>query len=200
MESPVNPGRFTLFIAGSKGFIAGAVNCSLAFTLGVSMPGTVILLATMLVGLLSYGISLVMFVLALRGLGTVRTGAYFSTAPFIGADMSLALLGESTTPEFWLASALMGLGVWLHLTERHEHEHTHELLEHRHRHLHDEHHQHSHESSGTGKNRTIMFTGTPRLRTNIRISRIFIIGTVINSRFQRRPATCGQIIDTGMME
>lgn len=134
-----------LFIAGSKGLIAGAVNCSLALSLGASLPDPDILLATTVVGLLGYGLSLVMFVLALRGLGTARTGAYFSTAPFIGAVMALALLDESTTPAFWLATGLMGLGVWLHLTERHEHEHAHELLEHRHRHVHDEHHQHLHD-------------------------------------------------------
>ncbi len=133
-----------LFIAGSKGLIAGAVNCLLAITLGLSMPATMILLAAMLVGLLGYGVSLVMFVLALRGLGAARTGAYFATAPFIGAAVALVLLGETTTPAFWLACGLMGFGVYLHLTERHEHTHTHEPEEHSHRHMHDEHHQHQH--------------------------------------------------------
>lgn len=134
-----------LFIAGSKGLIAGSVNCSLAIILvGASMPGKMIFLATMLVGLLGYGLSLVMFVLALRGLGTARTGAYFSTAPFIGAAVAVLLLGEPTTPAFWVACGLMGLGVWLHLTERHEHVHTHTPVEHRHRHIHDEHHHHAH--------------------------------------------------------
>lgn len=133
-----------LYIAGSKGLIAGLVNCSIAVTLGVNPPSAMTALATMLVGLVGYGISLVMFVLALRGLGAARTGAYFSTAPFIGAVVALVLLGESTTPMFWLASTLMSLGIWLHVTEQHEHEHTHELLEHQHPHLHDEHHQHLH--------------------------------------------------------
>lgn len=133
-----------LFIAGSKGLAAGAVNCGLAFTLGATWPAAGVVVSAMAVGLLGYGISLVMFVMALRGLGTARTGAYFSTAPFIGAAISLVLLRETTSPEFWLASALMGLGVWLHLTERHEHEHTHEPLEHTHRHVHDEHHRHEH--------------------------------------------------------
>ncbi len=134
-----------LFIAASKGMIAGAVNTLLALTLGAMVPGATIVLATMAVGLLGYGISLVMFVLALRGLGTARTGAYFSTAPFIGAAVALVLLGESTYPAFWVAAGLMGWGVWLHLTEHHEHEHTHDPLEHRHRHAHDEHHQHEHD-------------------------------------------------------
>ncbi|PLX73388.1 MAG: EamA family transporter [Azoarcus sp.] len=133
-----------LFVAGSKGVIAGAVNCTLALSLGATVPNIGIVFATMSVGILGYGISLVMFVLALRGLGTARTGAYFSTAPFIGAAVALPLLGESTDPRFWLAAGLMAAGIWLHLTERHEHEHIHEALEHRHMHTHDAHHQHAH--------------------------------------------------------
>lgn len=133
-----------VFIAGSKGLIAGSVNCLLALALGATMPAPDIVALTMLVGLLGYGISLVMFVLALRGLGTARTGAYFSTAPFIGAAISLVVLGESVSPLFWASCALMACGVWLHLSERHEHEHAHEPLEHSHRHVHDEHHQHAH--------------------------------------------------------
>jgi len=130
-----------LFIAGIKGLIAGGVNCALAVLFGAALPHGAVLVSTMLVGLLGYGLSLVMFVLALRGLGTARTGAYFSTAPFIGALLALVLLGEKTSPSFWLAAVLMGFGVWLHLTERHEHEH---------RHSHDEHHQHEHDSAWKG--------------------------------------------------
>jgi drug/metabolite transporter (DMT)-like permease len=140
-----------LFIAGSKGLIAGTVNCTLAFVSGSAFPPLATMGSIMLLGLLGYGVSLVMFVLALRGLGTSRTGAYFSTAPFIGALIALALLREPVTPAFWLASLLMGLGVWLHLTERHEHLHTHEPLEHRHPHRHDEHHQHEHDFEWDGQ-------------------------------------------------
>ena len=139
-----------LFIAGTKGAVAGGVNVGLAFALGASLPGGAILLGTMAVGLLGYGISLVLFVLALRGLGTARTGAYFSTAPFIGAAVSLVLLGESTSLVFWIATALMGLGVWLHLTEHHEHQHVHQPMAHAHRHVHDEHHQHEHDFAWPG--------------------------------------------------
>lgn len=133
-----------VFIAASKGTIAGTVNCLLALILGASLPEPVLGIATMGVGLLGYGVSLVLFVLALRGLGTARTGAYFSTAPFIGAAVALPLLGEAASSAFWLAAALMGGGVWLHLTEHHEHEHTHEPIEHSHSHVHDAHHQHAH--------------------------------------------------------
>lgn len=133
-----------VFIAGAKGLIAGVVNCSLALYLGAQIPGVAQLAPILLVGFLGYGISLVMFVLALRGLGSARTGAYFSTAPFLGAAVALLVMGESVTMAFWIASALMAVGVWLHLTERHAHEHLHEATEHGHRHVHDEHHQHEH--------------------------------------------------------
>ena len=140
-----------LFIAGSKGLVAGCVNVSIAVALGDAWPAWPTTLGAMAVGLLGYGISLVLFVLALRGLGTARTGAYFSVAPFIGALVSLLLLGESVGSGFWLACALMAFGVWLHLTERHEHEHTHEPMEHSHAHVHDEHHQHSHDFDWDGQ-------------------------------------------------
>ncbi|MBK8640270.1 MAG: DMT family transporter [Chromatiaceae bacterium] len=139
-----------LFIAGTKGLIAGGVNCALALAWGLRLPAPLTLLRTMLVGLLGYGISLVLFVLALRGLGTARTGAYFSIAPFIGVVVALVVLDEPTTPAFWLAGGLMAFGVWLHLTEHHEHEHAHEPLAHRHPHQHDPHHQHDHDAEGDG--------------------------------------------------
>lgn len=133
-----------LFIAGAKGLIAGAVNGGLALYLGAQLPGVAQLAPILLVGFLGYGISLVLFVLALRGLGSARTGAYFSTAPFLGAAIAVLALGESVTLAFWIASALMAVGVWLHLTERHAHDHLHEATEHGHWHVHDEHHQHEH--------------------------------------------------------
>ncbi len=134
-----------LFVAGSKGLVAGLVNTSLALLLGSTLPGMATFGLTLTLGMLAYGVSLVLFVLALRGLGTARTGAYFASAPFMGAALSLTLLGEATTPAFWLATALMAWGVWLHLTERHAHSHTHDPQTHAHPHEHDEHHQHTHD-------------------------------------------------------
>ena len=96
------------------------------------------------VGFLGYGVSLALFILALRHLGTARTGAYFSTAPFIGAIAALLILREPVTVQLIAAGLLMGFGVWLHVTENHEHEHEHEPMEHEHRHVHDAHHQHEH--------------------------------------------------------
>jgi hypothetical protein len=116
--------------------------------MGARMPAAPTLFSALLVGFLGYGCSLVMFVLALRHIGTARTGAYFSLAPFVGAAVALVLLREPVGGLFFGAAFLMAAGVWLHLTERHEHEHTHEYLEHTHPHVHDEHHQHEHEPGG----------------------------------------------------
>ncbi len=133
-------------IAQLKGLVAGVVNTSLAFSLGARLPAPLPLAGALLVGFLGYGLSLVWFVLALRQLGTARTGAYFSLAPFIGAALGLVLYREQPTGLFLAAAALMALGLWLHLSERHEHWHEHELLEHSHVHVHDEHHRHEHSS------------------------------------------------------
>lgn len=139
-----------LFIAGSKGLAAGVVNGGLALAIGSQLPTLGTLGSIMLVGFLGYGVSLVLFVLALRGLGSARTGAYFSTAPFLGAAVAILMLGESVSVIFLLAAALMALGVWIHLMENHVHEHQHEPLDHSHRHTHDEHHQHEHDFEWDG--------------------------------------------------
>ncbi len=134
-------------VTAIKGAVAGSVNLALAVVLGAGLPGAPAVAGALVVGFLGYGCSLVLFVLALRQIGTARTGAYFSLAPFVGAGVSLLLVREPLSPLFLAAAALMGLGVWLHLTERHEHEHTHEPIEHSHRHYHDAHHQHAHDGT-----------------------------------------------------
>jgi len=131
-------------VAAIKGLVAGTTNVLLAFSIGASLPAMSGLAASALLGFLSYGVSLTCFVLALRHIGTARTGAYFSTAPFIGALLSLAFLHEQVSFLFWIAGGLMIVGLWLHLTERHVHLHRHESLTHDHLHWHDEHHQHGH--------------------------------------------------------
>jgi drug/metabolite transporter (DMT)-like permease len=132
-------------IALLKGLVAGATNTALALAAGAALPSLPVLGGALLVGWLGYGVSLALFVFALRELGTARTGAYFSTAPFAGAVFAVLLLGETVTVTLYIAAALMAAGVWLHVTERHAHRHTHEPLEHAHEHEHDEHHRHAHE-------------------------------------------------------
>ena len=138
-------------IAGIKGLVAGAVNLAIALALGLPMPDIKTALTAGVVGFCGYGLSLVLFVLALRHLGTARTGAYFSVAPFAGVVISFAMLGETPGLVFWAAAALMGVGIWLHLTETHAHTHSHVSMSHAHAHSHDAHHQHAHDAAWDGK-------------------------------------------------
>lgn len=140
-----------MFIACVKGLVAGSVNVALALTLGAAWPKAATVALAMLTGFAGYGVSLVLFVVALRNLGTARTGAYFSVAPLFGVTLSWVLWPEMPPLMFWAAAALMTLGVWLHIRERHEHPHTHDALDHTHRHRHDAHHQHEHDFAWDGK-------------------------------------------------
>ena len=135
------------WIACVKGLSAGASNLTIAFALGSVLPAEKTLVLALATGLFAYGVSLTLFVIALRHLGTARAGAYFSTAPFVGAALSVIFLGDSVTWQLLLASAMMAFGIWLHLTEHHAHLHQHVLMVHTHEHSHaepDQHHTHSH--------------------------------------------------------
>jgi drug/metabolite transporter (DMT)-like permease len=127
-----------------KGLIAGPFNLVLGLLAGAALPSVSATLMAGVVGFLGYGVSLALFVAALRDLGTARTGAYFSTAPFIGSVAAVIALGEPVTAQLAIAGGLMAAGVWLHLSEHHEHPHIHEPLTHAHPHVHDEHHRHAH--------------------------------------------------------
>jgi drug/metabolite transporter (DMT)-like permease len=131
------------WIASVKGLVAGSVNLALALVVGDKIPDGATVAAAMTVGFFAYGVSLTLFIVGLRHLGTARTGAYFSVAPFFGAALAL-LGGEPITMGLVVAGLFMGAGVWLHLTEKHEHAHKHEAMEHDHEHVHDGHHQHEH--------------------------------------------------------
>ena len=139
-----------MLIACVKGLIAGPISVALALRYGAHLPAVTLLLRAGLLGFVGYGLSLTLFVLALRNLGTARTGAYFSLAPFIGAALAVAL-GAPLTPSLIVAGLFMGGGVWLHITEDHAHLHRHPPLEHEHSHVHDAHHQHQHDSVWDGQ-------------------------------------------------
>lgn len=134
-------------LAAIKGWVGGSANLVIATAFGAQVPAFGAMLPVLGIGFVSYGVSFCLFILALRHLGTARTGAYFSTAPFIGTVVSLVLFNSNTSPQFWLAGCLAAIGVWLHISEKHEHEHLHLEMEHDHSHKHDEHHQHNHDGS-----------------------------------------------------
>lgn len=131
-------------IAALKGATAGTVNLAVGLYVAGSLPTLPMIGESMVLGFLGYGLSLVLFVQALRNLGTARTGAYFSTAPFVGAILAVLLWHEPVTPTLLVAGGLMASGVCLHLMERHLHQHEHHPLSHAHPHSHDAHHRHDH--------------------------------------------------------
>jgi len=140
-----------MLVACLKGLFAGACNVALAIVFGAPPTASSPLGWSLLVGFVGYGLSLTLFVVGLRTLGTARTGAYFSVAPLFGVVLSLLIWPEMPGLRFWAATVLMILGVWLHLSERHEHEHTHEAQVHSHRHRHEEHHRHRHDFPWNGE-------------------------------------------------
>ncbi|MDQ6684747.1 MAG: EamA family transporter, partial [Pseudomonadota bacterium] len=140
-----------MLVACLKGLLAGVCNTGLALATGAGLPAWPALGASLAVGFFGYGLSLTLFVVALRTLGTARTGAYFSVAPLLGVAISLAIWPGVPGALFWTAALLMGLGVWLHASERHEHPHTHSALQHEHPHGHDGHHRHVHAFAWDGE-------------------------------------------------
>jgi len=136
-------------ISRFKGLAAGVTNLAIAFGAGNSLPPLPSFAGSLVLGSLSYGASLVLFIYALRNLGASRTSTYFGAAPFIGVAVSITLLSEPLTLTILAGSALMLAGLWLILREYHAHEHTHAPLCHDHAHTHDEHHCHGHDGEFT---------------------------------------------------
>ena len=155
------------WIAAVKGLSAGTVNLLLALWVGSVLPSAPALAGGLALGLAAYGISLALFVVGLRHLGTARTGAYFSVAPFFGALLAVVGLGEPVTTGLLVAGALMTMGVWLHLTEQHDHVHTHEPLEHEHDHEHDVHHAHPHADEPAAVRHTHRHRHDPLTHTHV---------------------------------
>lgn len=132
-------------IVAVKGLAAGGISLLLAAAIGSNFPAPVYILGGLLLGSLSYGVSILLFVRALRRIGAARTGALFGVAPLIGVLFSLVLFREPPTLAFWIALLVMAFGTALLLREEHEHDHTHERLVHEHAHGHgDMHHIHVH--------------------------------------------------------
>lgn len=135
-----------------KGVGSGGAALMFALLLGNPLPRSVsVVLLALLLGFVAYGLSIFCYVKAQRYLGAARTSAYYAAAPFIGVLLSMLILGEAASSHFVIAAALMAVGVWLALHERHIHTHHHEMLTHNHAHLHDDqHHCHTHVPPVTG--------------------------------------------------
>ena len=134
-----------VLIASIKGLAAGSVSLGLAAAAGERMPIGLPAASALAVGAVCYGFSLVLFIGSLRRLGAFRTAALFGLAPFVGAAVSLPVLGETLSWTLGPAAALMAAGVFLLIGEIHAHAHVHRPLTHEHPHLHgDLHHDHRH--------------------------------------------------------
>ena len=136
--------RDPLVVTRIKTLGAGLGMLGLAALTGQRWPSFAITLAALVLGLVSYGVSLVLDMLALRLLGAAREAGFFATAPFIGALAAVPVLGERWDMQDAAATALMMVGVALLLRAHHAHEHTHEELIHDHLHRHEDHHDHEH--------------------------------------------------------
>lgn len=136
-----------------KGFGAGLFSLILGIFIGTSIPNVIIVIKIMILGCFSYGISIVLFVLAMRNLGSARTSAFFGTSPFIGAALSFILLRDMPNKMFIFSVPIMLIGTILLLKEDHNHKHVHQHIIHEHRHFHgDNHHDHTHESGDVPSN------------------------------------------------
>jgi drug/metabolite transporter (DMT)-like permease len=135
-----------LMIVTIKGLGAGSFSLALALILGNKIPAPSVILGALALGSLSYGISIVLFIHAMRGLGAARTSALFGTAPLAGMLLSFLLFREFPSWMFIIAFPLMVAGTLFLVSEEHEHDHVHEMTLHEHAHVHDDgHHEHDHE-------------------------------------------------------
>jgi drug/metabolite transporter (DMT)-like permease len=138
-------GKNPVSIAAVKGLVAGAFSLAVTLARGTALPDLRTSGLAMALGFASYGVSIALFIYAMRGLGAARTGALFATAPFIGAAVSFAIFRERLNLQFLIALPVMVAGAVLLLGEHHAHRHVHDRLEHEHRHRHDDrHHGHAH--------------------------------------------------------
>jgi len=154
-------------IVAIKGLVAGGFLLALAIVLGEPFPGAEHIVLGLLLGGVSYGISIVLFVRALRHLGAARTGILFGTAPFIGAAVSLMIFRTPPSSAFILSVPVLGVGVWILSRERHEHRHAHAPLTHTHLHTHaDGHHNHVHEDGILWSQHTHSHTHEPMVHTH----------------------------------
>lgn len=135
-----------------KGLSSGAVSLMIALSLGQANVSIPYMFAALLLGFVSYGLSISFYVLAQRELGAARTSAYYAVAPFVGVLFSVLIFGQSFTPSFVLALLLMIAGAYFAGAERHKHSHVHEATTHEHRHGHsDNHHSHAHDHPVSGE-------------------------------------------------
>ncbi|MEO8354904.1 MAG: EamA family transporter [Chloroflexota bacterium] len=136
-----------LTIVAWKGLVAGTFSLLLGLSLGQQLPALTTILKILLLGFISYGLSTMLFIYSMRGLGAARTSALYGTAPLAGVLLSFIVFREPITVLFGIAAVLMVAGAWLLANEEHAHFHIHMPVVHEHRHNHDEFHGHDESTS-----------------------------------------------------
>ncbi len=106
-----------LMIVLVKGFGAGSYSLLLAFGLRNAMPSAPVILGALLLGSISYGMSIVLFIRAMRGLGAARTSALFGTSPLAGVILSFLLLRENPSALFLIALPLIVFAIVILMRE-----------------------------------------------------------------------------------
>lgn len=137
----VSPAQTTFW----KGVAAGGTNLIIGTTLTGGIGHVSLILAAIIVGAISYGLSITLYITSAQGLGATRGQILFSTAPFFGLLLSVNVLGEHFTISHAIASTLIVISLIIIFTEKHYHLHSHDYMFHQHLHSHDWlHHDHDH--------------------------------------------------------
>ncbi|MBI3993621.1 MAG: EamA family transporter [Candidatus Lambdaproteobacteria bacterium] len=136
----------------AKGLVAGTVNLLLGLWLHGAVPEARAVGGALLVGLFSYGLSMVLYISGAQQLGATRAQMVFATAPFWGVLIAWAAMGEPLAAVQLAGGGLMAGALWLMQSEHHAHLHTHAATRHTHLHRHDdEHHTHAHPGLPAGR-------------------------------------------------
>lgn len=150
--------KSTCDIVTIKGFGSGIGSLAVSFVTGEKLPSKSpleacnIIFPALLLGFISYGLSIFTYIRAQKTLGAAKTSAYYAVAPFIGGLLSLILLKEELSGRYFIALTVMILGsaavVIDTIIRQHSHihvhtfTHTHDGTTHTHTVIHS--HDHSH--------------------------------------------------------
>lgn len=139
----LTPSRITLF----KGIFAGSVNALIGLSLSELSPSIWLTTKALTLGAISYGASIVLYVMAAQQLGATRGQILFSSSPFFGVSLAAFLLGEELRLSHVAAMICLAGAIYYSNRVRHEHTHSHPELTHTHLHSHEDgHHTHEHAS------------------------------------------------------
>jgi drug/metabolite transporter (DMT)-like permease len=143
----ISPAQTTFW----KGLVAGAVNLIIGistgdFTLSISKGAMAIG-----IGAFSYGLSVMMYIIAAQRIGATRSQIIFSASPFFGVFFSAFFLAEIISMLQMISALMILLALTLLFFDHHSHIHWHGTKIHNHWHRHDDkHHDHGFDDPSHG--------------------------------------------------